>query len=73
MDSRLCFVAVTEMPKGTPYLRRFAKARRILAKTPFPRLSSVSFSRPSTDMAGEMLPHSCSLAATSSVIRVPLV
>ncbi len=45
-------VAVTEIPKGTPARLRSSKAERIFLNVPIPLLWSVSFSKPSTEIAG---------------------
>jgi len=71
ITSQLSLVDVTNTPKGTPCFRRMSKAAGTFLWVPFPRLASVSFSKPSTETAGLMLPSSAIRRAVLSFINVP--
>jgi hypothetical protein len=73
MVSAFSRVTVAEIPNGTPRAARRSIASWVLRKTPAPRRASVSFSHPSTEMAGVMFPKSAMRRAASSSIRVALV
>ena len=66
-------VGVAENPKGTPASLRLSIACIAFLYAPLPLLSSVSFSKPSTEIPGATFPSSASFLASPLFIKWPFV